>query len=261
LKNNNNITAVFKTHCSLGRSILSIEDEDKITDDSPASIIAVAKTHNLNKLFVVEDSFLGFPKLYKYCNKNDIQLIFGINFILCNNVNDKDEKSFLSEHKISVVMKNSQGYKDLIKLHDAINGNIDNFYYISRGDFKIIQDNWSDNLELVIPPFDNFIHKNYLCNGNCLPELGKIKPKLTLANMNLPWNDILNKKLLEYAKNNNYEINEIHPVYYYRKSDFKAYCIFRAIDNRAKFPNPNINYFCSDAFSFEEYYNKIGEKI
>lgn len=257
----NNITPIFKTNSSLGRSILSIEDEDKITDDSSTSVIAIAKTHKLNELIVIDDSFLGFPKLYKNCNKNDIQLKFGINFILCNNITEKDDKSLLSEHKVSVVMKNSQGYKDLIKLHDAINAQIDNFYYIPRGDFKIIRDNWTDNLELVIPPFDGFIHKNYLCNGHCLPEFSGIKPILTYANMELPWNKVLNKKIKDYALNNNFQLEEVHSIYYYKKSDFKTYSIFRAIDNRAKFPKPNIDYFCSDAFCFENYCNKIGEKI
>lgn len=255
------ITPIFKTHGSIGRSILSSEDEKEIKDDSSVSVIAIAKTHKLDKIIVMEDSFLSFPKLYKNCNKNDIQLIFGLNFTLCNNVLERDEKSILSEHKVSVVMKNSQGYKDLIKLHDAINSKVDNFYYISRGDFKIIQDNWTENLELVIPPFDNFIHKNYLCNGNCLPQFEKIKPVFTFANMSLPWNDILNNKIINYAKNNDYRIEEVHPTYYYKTSDFKSYCIFRAIDNRAKFVNPNISYFCSDEFSFESYYNKIGGKI
>ena len=255
------ISPIFKTHCSLGRSILSTEDEDKITDDSPVSVIAIAQSHGLKQITVIENSFLSFPKLYKNCNKNNIQLVFGIEFILCNDVKDKTESSFLSEHKISVAMKNSQGYKDLIKLHDAINSNVENFYYIPRGDFKTIQENWTNNLELVIPPFDNFIHKNYLLNGNCLPQFGDIKPIFTYANMELPWNDILNKKILDYTKNNNYELNEVHPTYYYKTSDFKSYTIFRAIDNRAKFANPNISYLCSNSFSFEKYMNKIGEKL
>ncbi len=263
-----NIIPIFKTDGSLGRSILTSsipqnggKDDLELREDSTISIFSIVNEFKLKELLVIEDSFLSFPTLYKNSKRFDTKLIFGLNFMLCNDVADKTEKSFASECKISVVMKNSNGYKDLIKLHDAINANVDNFYYICRGDYNILQNNWTDNLELIIPPFDNFIHKNYLLNGNCLPQFGAIKPTLTYASMELPWNEILNKKTIDYAKNNNIQLKEVHPVYYYKSSDFKAYCIFRAINNRAKFPNPNISYFCSDMFSFEQYCKKIGVKI
>lgn len=252
---------IFKSPGSLGRSILTVEDEEEISDDSPVSIIAIAKKYNLNKLVVIDDSFLSFPKLYKTTNKHNLQLIFGINFILCNDVNDKTDKSLNSEHKVSVLMKNSKGYKDLIKLHDAINSNVDNFYYNPRGDCNTLLNNWSENLELLIPPFDNFIQKNYLENGTCLPNFNKIKPLFTISKMELPWNEILNEKIVNYCKNNNYQLQEVHPIYYYKQSDFKSYSIFRSIDNRGKFMKPNIPYFCSDKFSFEEFCKKEGVKF
>lgn len=252
---------IFKTHGSLGRSILSYEHEYEIKDDAPVSIFAIAKQNHLGALTVIEDSFLSFPKLYKGCNKNDIQLIFGINFTLCNNSAQKDDDSLLSESKVSVLMKNSQGYKDLIRLHDAINTNVDTFYYIPRGDFSILKQYWTENLELVIPPFDGFIHKNLLNNGKVLPNFGKIKPTITFANMELPWNNILNEAIIKYAKTNKFELEEVHPTYYYKNADFKQYLIFRAINNRKNFDNPGLDFFSSDTFSFESYCNKMGVKI
>ena len=74
---------IWKTHASVGKSILTYEDEEDISESAPVSIIAIAKKHNLKQLVVIENSFLSFPSLYKSCNKHDIQLIFGLNFNIC----------------------------------------------------------------------------------------------------------------------------------------------------------------------------------
>ncbi len=269
----NNVLPVWKTHGSLGKSILtyevnkkpnSNEDDFDIHDDAANSIIVIAKKHNINPLVVIEDSFLSFPSLYKYCKKHEIQLVFGLNFNLCNDVKEKSDKSLLTNSKVSVLMKNSAGYPDLIKLHDAINSNAENFYYEPRGDWAILREYWTENLELVIPPFDNFIHKNYLQNGTCIPNFGdvnRINPIITYANMELSWNSLLNEALVEYAKNNNYRLQEVHPIYYYKKDDFKAYTLFRAIDNRGDYFNTKIDFFDSNCFNFENYLEKTGGKL
>ena len=252
-----NIIPIFKTQGSIGKSILTCEDETEVANDAPVSIISIAKKHSLKEIIVIDDSFLCFPKLYKYCKKHDINLIFGVNFIICNDVSKKDDDYRFENCKVSVLMKNSEGYKDLIKLHDAINANADNFYYTLRGDWKTLNKFWTQNLDLWLPPYDNFIHNNLLMNGKCIPSFDKIIPHLTYANMELPYDNILSNEIKAYAKNNNYLISEVHPVYYYSKEDSKAYNVFRCINNRSLLSSPELNFFSSDKFNFESFLEKL----
>lgn len=257
----NNILPIWKTHASVGRSLITYEDETEILENSPVSIIAIAKKYNLDKLIVVEDSFLSFPSLYKSCAKHNIQLIFGLNFLLCNDVKDKSETSLYSNSKVSVLMKNSEGYRDLIRLNNVINAQAENFYYEPRGDWSILNDNFTNNLQLMIPSYNNFLEKNLIYNGIVIPSFGKTKPIMTYSNQEIPYDQVLIPAIQNYAKNNNYECLECHNIYYHTKADYKAYNVFRCIDNRTKFAKPNINYMSSDGFSFEGYLNKIGKTV
>ena len=179
MMNQSNIIPIFKTQGSIGRSLLTAENEDEIIENSPVSIFALAHKFNLDKLVVIDNSFLEFPRLYKTCNEKNIQLIFGLNFTLCNDISQKNDESLLSNCEVSVLMKNSEGYKDLIKLNDAINGNADGFYYETRGDYSILKSHLSNNLQLLIPPHNNFLERNLIYNGKVIPDFGKIKPIMT----------------------------------------------------------------------------------
>lgn len=258
---NQEILPIFKTSASIGRSILTVEDETEINDNSPVSVIAIAQKYKLDKLVIVDDSFINFPSLYKNCKKHKIQLVYGINFTVCNDAKQKSEESLSSNCKISVLMRNSDGYKDLLKLHNAIKAKEENFYYISRADYSILKDNWSDNLSLVLPSYDNFLHKNLLEYGKCLPDFGKIKPIMTYSKMELPFDNLLIQALTNYAKNNDCDLLETHNIYYYKKSQYKDYNMLRSINNRGKFSSPNVDFLCSDLFSFESFLDKTQGKF
>jgi DNA polymerase III alpha subunit len=257
---NNQIIPIWKTHASVGKSILTYEDEEDISDSAPVSVIAIAKKHNLKQLIVIDNSFLAFPNLYKACKKHEIQLIFGLNFTICNDVAQKDEASLSNNCRVSVLMKNSNGYKDLIKLNDAINGSSESFYYTPRGDWNVIKKYMTDNLLLMIPPHNNFIHINLLRNGKSIPDFGNLKPIMTFCNIELPYTQILNPAIKTYAQNNNFELQEVWPVYYYKKDDFKAYSTFRAIHEREKFNSPNIDFFTNPEFCIESYLERSNLK-
>lgn len=251
------IIPIWKTHASVGRSLITYEDETAINELLPISVIAIAKRHGLEKIVVIEDSFTSFPELYKNCDKHNIHLIFGLNFTVCNDASIKNEDSLLSNCKVSVLMKNSNGYKDLIKLNDAMNAQKDNFYYTARGDWKILNHYMTDNLQLIIPPYDGFIHRNLLNMGNCVPIIDKLNPIFSFSSMELPYDMLLIDAIKEFAVNNKYKYQEVHPIYYYMDWDFKTYLTFRCINNRSEFSAPDIEFMSSSRFSFESYENKL----
>jgi len=252
----NDIIPIWKTHGSLSKSILSYEDEDEISESGPVSLIAIAKEHKLPQVTVIEDSFLSFPSLYKGLPK-ECELIYGVNFVCCKNALDKSEGSLKTEHQISILMKNSAGYKDLLHLHNFVHTNSDYSYYQTRIDFDVIKKFWTDNLLLVIPPYDNFIHKNLLFDSICVPDFGPIKPIMTFARMNLPFDYLLEGGIKNYAENNNYPLQEAHPIYYYCDDDIKAFMTYKCVENRSVFSKPELRGLCSRNFSFESYCNKV----
>ncbi len=267
-----NILPIFKTHGSLGKSILMTYGEkeaekDKdgktlitewpISESGPISIVGIIKKHKLENITIIDDTFLSFPQIYKELGKIT-NVVFGINLIVAQDAKDKSEKSQKTESKISILMKNSDGYKDLLRIHNLIHTSEDYFYYHYRCDWNILKELWTDNLALIIPPYDNFIHLNSFTDYNCIPDFGKIKPIMTIARMELPIDDLLSEVIKKYALNNKFDLQEVHPVYYYKDSDIKAYMNYRCINGRAQFSKPEINGFCSPYFSFEAYCRKVG---
>lgn len=255
----NNIIPLFSSQGSICRSLLTCEDETEIKDNSPVSIFAIAAQYGLNKLVVTDNSFLEFPRLYKHCNKYNIQLIFGLNLNICNNAQDKTESSLLSNCKVSVLMKNSEGYRDLIKLNNAFNAQKETFYYESRNDYNALKSHCTDNLQLLIPPHNNFLEKNLIFNGSALPDLGTIKPIMTYCDIELPYTQVVNPAIKQYAKENKYELQEVQPIYYMNRTDFRPYSVLRCISDRTKFNSPNINYMSSAEFCWESYLEKVNK--
>jgi hypothetical protein len=85
------ITPWFKSHFSLkGRSILTLDKDTEIKDDYPVSILAIAKKHGLEEVYLVEDDMGGFFEAYKIFDKNNIHLKFGLNFIVTHSPTDKE---------------------------------------------------------------------------------------------------------------------------------------------------------------------------
>ena len=87
---------LFKTHYSIGKSILNIED-----------IFDIQKQHDLKEIVVVEDSFYGFRSLNKEAIKNNVKLIFGIRLsVVQTSVNELPSK-------LIFFAKNNEGMKKI----------------------------------------------------------------------------------------------------------------------------------------------------
>ena len=58
------IIPIWKTNGSIGKSIITVEDELEIKSDSPVSLFAICHKYNLKKIIVIDDSFVNFPQLF-----------------------------------------------------------------------------------------------------------------------------------------------------------------------------------------------------
>lgn len=244
---------LFKSHYSLGRSILTLEDKNE-EDDYPDSIIQIAKENNLKELFLVEDNMSSFLEAYNNTKNNNIKLNYGLRISVTESIEDKSEESRSKTSKIVIFFKNNNGYSLLTKLYSLAAK--DGFYYEPRLDFNILKDNWTEDLILCIPFYDSFIFNNTLRNYICVPNFSFTKPCVFIENNDLPFDSIIENKMKIFIQENDLETFNTKSIYYKNKKDFKSYLTFRCINNRTTLNKPEIEHMSSDSFCFEEWRSK-----
>jgi DNA polymerase-3 subunit alpha len=243
------IIPLFKSHFSIGRSILTLEDEEK-EENQPDSIIDIAKDNSLKEITLVEDNMTSFLQAYTNTKKYNIKLNYGLRISVNDDMNERSEESRQKTSKIIIFFKNEDGYRDLIKIFSIAAK--DGFYYEPRIDFKNLKSIWNDkNLLLCIPFYDSFIFNNTLKGTVCVPDLEFTKPILFIENNGLPFDFIIKSKILAFAKANKLEILNTKSIYYKDNKDFKAYLTFRCINNRSTLNKPELSHMTSNHFSFE----------
>jgi DNA polymerase-3 subunit alpha len=244
---------LFKSHYSLGRSILTLEDKSE-RDEYPDSVIQIAKQNKLKEIFLVEDNMSSFLEAYTNCKNNNIKLNYGLRISVTESMNDKTDESRNKNSKIILFFKNKKGYESLTKLFSTAAK--DGFYYEPRLDYSILKQNWSDNLILAIPFYDSFIFNNTLKNSICVPQFDFTKPVIFIENNDLPFDLIIKDKMLSFAKENKLEIFNTKSIYYNSRKDFKTYLTFRCINNRSVLNKPEIEHMSSNEFCFESWENE-----
>lgn len=244
------VLPLFKTHYSLGKSILNLNLVDNEPDESD-SVFSIAKNNNLKDLVLVEDCMTGFLEAYNNSNELNIKLIFGLRLTVCLDMQDKSPESLKSNSKIIIFTKNNDGYKRLIKLfsHAAREG----FYYEPRIDYKSLKEMWNDSeLMMVIPFYDSYVFKNTLENNICVPEFGFTDPTYFIEDNDLPFDDLIKQKIINISKNT----QKAQSIYYRNKKDFKAYLTFRCINKRSTLDKPELEHMTSNEFCMESWKEK-----
>ena len=239
---------LFKSHYSLGRSILTLEDKSE-RDEYPDSIIQIAKQNKLKEIFLVEDNMSSFLEAYSNCRKNKIKLNYGLRISVTESMSDKSEESKTKSSKIILFFKNKKGYQQLTKLYSIAAK--EGFYYEPRLDYETISKNWTDDLILCIPFYDSFIFNNTLRNSLCIPQFDFTKPIFFIEDNDLPFDSLVKQKTLSFAEKNGLKTYKAQSIFYNLREDFKAYLTFRCINNRSILSKPNLDHMSSNEFCFE----------
>lgn len=250
------VLPLFKSHYSLGRSILTLETPDSCVEDGPNSVINLATKNGIDKVFLVEENMSSFLQAYTNCKAAKLHLVYGVRMMICPDIEEKTEDSLGKSCKYIIFAKNTDGYKNLINIYSlaAKQG----FYYQPRIDFKTLAQHWNnDNLLLAIPFYDSFIHKNSLSYSLCVPEMGFTEPVFFVEDNGLPFDDIIQEKVENYSKGK-HEILKAKSIYYEFRNDFSTYLTCRCINNRSLLSSPQINHMCSEEFCFESWKEQDG---
>ena len=249
------LVPLFKSHYSIGRSILSLKSPDSVSEDGADSIIDICVKNNLKSFFLVDDSMSGFLEAYSNAKSNKLKLVFGLRISVCNDLNRKDQESLKEECKYVIFAKNVRGYEKLIKIYSQASK--DGFYYRPRTDFKNLDKLWdNEDLRLSVPFYDSFIYKNRLCGSSCSLPPKNYDLDFFVENNSLPFDNLLETRVKEASGN----IVPTQSIYYKDKSHFKSYLTFRAIDKRTTLSKPNLDHMGSDEFCFESWKEKNEKK-
>lgn len=251
-----NILPLFKSHYSLGRSILTLEEPfDKQKKPVKNSIFNILVSNKLNTLVLVEDNISGLLQASQNAKDNNIKLIFGVRFNFTEDCLKQDEASLKKRAKYIIFAKNAAGYKALIKIwsYAAKEG----FYYTPCLDFAILKKLWTDDLMFAIPFYDSFLYMNVFCSHQHVPNLNFGKPIFFVENNNLPFDDILKTKVFRYCETNKFEMVPAQSIFYKSPEDFIAYVTFRCIHNRGSnhkstLDKPELNHMGSNEFNFDK---------
>lgn len=234
---------LFKSHYSIGRSILTFEE------DSPRSITKLASDSELEEIIVVEDSLIGFLEARKAAKNAGLKLRFGLRISLSNNTSNQEE----CNHKIIVFAKNSDGCKRLNKIYS--NAFVSNNGVLPESFLKQI---WSeDSLKIAIPFYDSFIFNNTMFFSTCTPDLSFTNPTFLIEDNLLPFDHLIKEEVLAYCHKNKYETQLSKSIFYSNEEDFSAYQTYKCICNRMfkarTLDCPNFEHQGSDQFSFESW--------
>ena len=250
------VLPIFRSHYSIGRSILTLNPLGSSDGSGPDSIIDICHEAKLKTFYLVDDSMSGFLEAYTNSQDAGLELRFGLRVNFCNDISEKDKDTYRFESKCIVFCNNKSGYENLIKIYSTAAR--DGFYHTPRLDKNILNKFWGDGLTLAIPFYDSFIHKNKYSMGNIVPDFGDIAPSFFIEDNDLPFDDDLAESVKSYA-GDEFEVVKTKTIYYKDKSNFLDYVTFRCISSgpggqsKNTLNKPGLDHMCSDEFCFESW--------
>ena len=251
------VIPLFKSHFSLGKSILTLEKPSGKEDKYPISIFDLLTLNKLPTLVLVEDCVSGLLQASKQADESKIKLIFGLRLDVCDDMNQKDEASLIKRAKYIIFAKNSEGYKTLIKIWSVAAK--DGFYYSPNIDFKTLRSLWNNNLVMAVPFYDSFLYLNTFCSHIHVPELDTFGPVVFYTESNeLPFDDMLGCRVQEYCASNNHIVLPAQSIFYKKQEDYLAYVAFKCVHNRGTrqkctLERPELDHMTSDHFNFDKW--------
>jgi DNA polymerase III alpha subunit len=245
---------LFKSHYSIGKSILTLDDPITHKEGGSDSVFSIAVENKLKQVILVEDSLTGFLQAKKNADNLKLKLIFGLRIDMRENASvDPKEESVKSSHKIVLFARDAEG----CRLLNTIYSEAFTKHY-NCVDHKVLKKHWDDNhLILAIPFYDSFIYNNLMKFANCTPSFDFTKPTFFIEQNGLPFDNFLEQKEKNYASKDNNKVEYTKSIYYKNKSDVTALQTYKCITGRTfgnkTLSKPNLDHFGSNEFCFESW--------
>jgi DNA polymerase III alpha subunit len=248
---------LFKSHYSIGKSILTLDDPITHKEGGSDSIFSIAVENNLKEVVLVEDSLTGFLQAKKNADKLNLKLVFGLRIDMRENAGiDPKEEPTNSAHKIIIFARDSVGCKLLNNIYSEAFTKNHNCV-----DEKTLKKHWKKkHLILAIPFYDSFIYNNLMKFSNCTPSFGFCDPVFFIEDNGLPFDKFIQGKVKEYASKNTNKTEYTKSIYYKNKQDVSALQTYKCITGRTfgnkTLSKPNLDHFGSNEFCFQSWKEK-----
>lgn len=246
------MTPLFKSHYSIGKSILTLNEPSK-EDGSSDSVFDIVSENNLKEVVMVEDSFMGFLQCNKVCKSLGVNFRFGLRLSIIDEGADIEDKK-TTNHKVVIFSKNSSGCKILFKIYSKAKSN--QLEAITLTDLLGLWD--SDNLDLAIPFYDSFLFKNLFSFSCFALDLSPFNPTFFTESNGLPFDFLLDSTVRNYTESNGFQSMETKSIYYKNRRDFDSFLTYKLICSRNSFASrksslekPNLDHMGSKEFCFE----------
>jgi len=244
---------LWTSHYS-GRSILTLDSESP--EVGPKSIFGLCKENDIKDVYLIESNMTGFLEAYSNCIDLGLNLRFGLKLTITDDASTKED-SLKNESKIILFIKNSNGYKDIIKIWAWAHEN--GFYYIPRIDWKNFSKLITENLIIAFPFYDSFVAKNTMTFSEIIPSIGRRPHTFFVEDNELPFDNLINEALELYCSaDHGCTLMPAQSIFYETPDDFKAYQSFRCILNKSKLSKPNFDHMSSNTFNLERWRSKNG---
>lgn len=246
---------IFKSHYSIGKSILTLEPPSQDRNGGPDSVFDIVESLEDDKLVLVEDTFMGFLQGQKMCESLGLKFIFGLRIDIIDESFDPELKK-IPKHKLIVFSKNANGCKILFKIytelkssdHEAIN-------------LSLLRSLWDkESLELAVPFYDSFLFSNLFLFNSFVVDLSYFEPKFLIEYNGLPFDIILNESVANYCGANSFESLNCKSIFYKNRADFDSYVTYKLICSRGSFSSnksslekPNFDHMGSREFCYESF--------
>lgn len=249
---------LFKSHYSVGKSILTLALPESEVEGGSSSVFKIAQDNHLNQVFLVEDSLVGFLEAKYNSEALDLQLVFGIRVNLCEDISSPKPSS--CSHKVVIFSRNSEGCRLLNRIYSFAQtqggGSIDS---------KNLKSFYNeDDLKICIPFYDSFLFHNSLSYKEpCILDHSFFHPTFFIERNGLPFDSLLESSVASYCSDK-YPVELVKSVYYKDREDFEAYQTYKCICSRGfsskskSLDMPNLDHCGSPEFCFQSYLEHDG---
>ena len=247
------------SHYSLLNALPKIKDLVKKAKEYEMSALALTDSGNM----------YGIIEFYQECLKNEIKPILGVDFyVALKTRHDKRSGIDNRNHRLILLAKNEQGYKNLIKLVTI--SHLEGFYYRPRIDREILEE-YKEGLICIMPHFSGEAQKSLQYGDiekakETTDWYRKIFPDFYLEITHHPEleNQIsLKEKIIDFAKKENLSLVAGHDVYYLNPEDKKARDILMSVQasGRSPYKDEKDNFSFINQEQANEYFKDTPEAL
>lgn len=230
---------------------MTFETPEKAKKLHKQSIAQICLDNEIEKPIVVDTKMTGIMELFQNFSPLGLKPIFGLNYKFVHENSDENQYNW---HRVIVFIKNTKGYKDLIKIHNK--ANIEEGGKITP---DILKNHWTDNLKLAVPFYDSYLFKNTMYETSCSPEFNNIEHSYFYEENALPFDDLIASRIAG-------EKVLVKSIFYEKRSDFIKWQTYRCslnFSNKGKnrtLESPMFDHCHSKEFSFESYLDHVKNK-